>query len=553
MDTTAFQPANDAPKAPELRNAAQALHAGRPQLAESILRAYLERFPDDGDAMALLADALVRLDRPRDAVDLLAPCLDLAPRFTAARHLYVTVLLTLNRPNEAFTQIGVLLDQEPEEPRHRGLKAMAHAWVGDHAAAAHEYECVLAGEPNNPAPYLAYAHTLRILGRGKESIAAYREIIRRFPKLGDAYWSLANLKTFRFTAADMEAMRQLLAGGDLTVESRIQINFALGKALEDEKAFAQSFARYDDGNTLKRATLSYNAETTTTYMLNCKTLFSTKFFADREGWGAQSAEPIFIVGLPRSGSTLIEQILASHSAVEGTMELRILPYLVSRIASKALSQYGDSATRLATDAQAPYPEILRNFDPGLVKAIGEEYLERSRVHRTQGCAFFIDKMPENFGHIGLIRLILPNAKIIDARRHPLACCFSNFKQYFPLGKDFSYRLSDLGRYYVDYVQMMAHFDAVLPGKIHRVFYEKMIADSESEIRALLDHLGLPFEERCLRFHETERAVRTASSEQVRMPIFTDAQEHWRNYEPWLKPLKTALGPALTEYEMMRLR
>ena len=551
MNTTGPQSADGAPSKPELQKAAQALHDGRPRASELILRSYLDRHPGDVDGMALLADALVRLDRHQEAAELLAPCLEQAPGFAAARHLYVTVLLTLNRRTEAFAQIDMLLDREPEEPRHRSLKAMAHAWVGDHAAAAHEYERVLAHEPRNPAPYLAYGHTLRTLGRGDAAVAAYREIIRRFPKLGEAYWSLANLKTFRFTAAETETMQQLLDSGDLTVESRIQINFALGKALEDEKAFAESFARYDEGNALKRATLSYNAELTTTYVLNCQTLFSAKFFADRAGWGSQSHEPIFIVGLPRSGSTLIEQILASHSAIEGTMELRILPYLVSRIASKALSPRGGSATRLATDAQAPYPEILRNFDADALKAIGEEYLERARMHRTRQRSFFIDKMPDNFAHIGLIQLVLPNAKIIDARRHPLACCFSNFKQYFPLGKDYSYRLSDLGRYYADYTQLMTHFDAVLPGKVHRVFYERMINDSEGEIRRLLDYLGLPFEERCLRFHETERAVRTASSEQVRMPIFTDAQEQWRNYEPWLEPLKTTLGPALTAYQDAR--
>ena len=547
-------PANNAPgyvalTDPQLQKAMAALRENRAQAAETLLRNHLETSPDDVAAMALLAETVMRFDRHQEAEKLLLRSLELKPDFVAARHTIVTVMLMLNRPKEAFGHVDRLIAQEPGNPNHHGLKAMAHAWVGDHAGAVAEYEIVLRYLPKGHGPWLAYAHSLRTTGRRDDAIAAYRKAIERFPRLGEAYWSLANLKSFRFTDAEIENMRTLLAGVDLPAESRVQINFALGRALEDKADYPGSFERFKEGNALKRATLSYNAEMTTVYMQNCKTLFSPRYFAEFAGAGSQARDPIFIVGLPRSGSTLIEQILASHSQIEGTMELRVLPYLVGRIGARGAIQYrtGQSHPALATDTQAPYPECLRNLNVDDLKILGEEYLERARIHRVQGRPFFIDKMPDNFAHIGLIQLMLPNAKIIDARRHPMACCFSSFKHYFPLGKDFSYSQSDLGRYYSDYVQLMAHFDKVLPGRIHRVFYEHMIDDTEGEIRRLFDYLELPFEEKTLRFHETERPVRTASADQVRMPIFREGLEQWHHYEQWLEPLRSALGPALTGY------
>jgi tetratricopeptide (TPR) repeat protein len=536
---------------PQLQKALQALQERKPQVAESLLRRQLEQEPDNVAAMTLLAEAILRFDRTREADELLTRSLEIAPDFVPALYTHVTVLLTLNRPKEAFDRIARLLALEPGNPNNHSLKAMAHVWVGDHASAAGEYEIVLAKAPQMPGPWLAYAHTLRTLGRGDETVAAYRKACARFPKLGEPWWSLANLKTFRFTEDEIATMRSLLALPDLPLESKVQINFALGKALEDGGDFQQSFKHYVEGNSLKRATLSYNAEMTSVYVQNCKTLFSGKFLDDRKGWGCTAPDPIFIVGLPRSGSTLIEQILSSHSAIEGTMELRVIPYLVGRVGANRgqfQARGGQVHPALATDSQAPYPETLRNYDAAALASIGEEYLERARVHRTLGRRFFIDKMPDNFAHIGFIHLMLPNAKIIDARRHPLACCFSNFKQYFPMGKDFSYGLTDLGRYYADYVELMAHFDRVLPGRIHRVYYERMIDSPEQEIRRLFEYLELPFEEQALRFYETDRPVRTASSEQVRMPIFADGLDQWRHYEAWLEPLKIALGPALSSYE-----
>ncbi|HWA88835.1 MAG TPA: sulfotransferase [Rhizomicrobium sp.] len=533
---------------PQLQKAMQTLRENKPQAAEVMLRRFLETEPDNVFAMVLLAETLVRFDRYKEADEQLSRAIALAPDFVGARHNYVTVLLVLGRRDEAFAQIDEMFRLEPENPNHHALRAMACAWVGDHAGAIAEYEIVLRYLPKSPAPWMAHGHTLRTVGRGAEAADAYRKAIERFPRLGEPYWSLANLKTFRFTDAEIAQMRTLLETADLPVESRVQINFALGRALEDRADYEGSWTAYNEGNSLKRATISYNAEMTSVYVMNCRTLFTEKFFAEHDN-GTQARDPIFVVGMPRSGSTLVEQILASHSQIEGTMELRILPYLVGRIGAKGIVQYraGQTHPALATDMQAPYPEVLRNLDPESAAILGEEYIERSRQHRTTDRPFFVDKMPDNFAHIGLIRMILPNAKIVDVRRHPLACGFSNYKHYFAMGKDFSYRLDDLGRYYCDYVDLMAHFDKVLPGRIHRVLYEKLVGDLEGETRKLFDYLGVPFEDKALKFHETERAVRTPSSEQVRMPLYSEGLDQWKHYEQWLEPLKAALGPKLDGY------
>ena len=527
----------------------QALREHRPQVAEAVLRRHLETDPEDVIALTLLAETVLRFDRAAQADELLARAIALKPDFIGARHTYVTVLLMLNRRDEAFAQIEALFALEPGNPNHHALKAMALVWTGDHAGAVDEYETVLGHAPKNPAPWLAHAHTLRTLGRHDAAVASYRRSTERFPRLGEPWWSLANLKTFRFADAEVETMRALLAGGDVPVESRIQINFALGKALEDKGDYAASFEHYKEGNALKRATLGYNAEMTSVYVMNCRTLFGETYFAQRRHFGSQARDPVFVVGLPRSGSTLVEQILASHSQIEGTMELRILPFLVGRIGARGVVQYraGQTHPALATDTQAPYPESLRNLDADTSKALGDEYIARAVQHRTTAKPFFVDKMPDNFAHIGLIQLILPNAKIVDVRRHPLACCTSSFRHYFPAGKDFSYGLTDLGRYYGDYADLMEHFDKALPGKVHRIHYERLVGDLEGETRRLFDYLGLPFEDAALRYHETERAVRTPSSEQVRMPIFTDGLDSWKHFEPFLGPLKSALGPKLAEY------
>jgi hypothetical protein len=331
-------------------------------------------------------------------------------------------------------------------------------------------------------------------------------------------------------------MNVQLARGDLNEEDRWHLHFALGKALEDEARYGESFGHYSEGNRLRRLALDYEADDITDHVQRSCAFFTREFFAERSGWGSSAPDPIFIVGLPRAGSTLIEQILASHSQVEGTMELPDIVSIARRLGGK-----------LRRSDHSAYPELLAELDSAAVRALGEEYLARTCIHRRLGKPFFVDKMPNNFAHAGLIHLILPKAKIIDARRHPLACSFALFKQHFARGQGFSYALDDIARYYTDYAALMAHFDSVLPTCIHRVFYERLVEDVEGEVRRLLAYCGLPFEESCLRFYENARPVRTASSEQVRLPVFTDSLVQWRHYEQWLAPLKTALALVLSDY------
>jgi hypothetical protein len=354
--------------------------------------------------------------------------------------------------------------------------------------------------------------------------------------MGEAYWSLANLKTFQFEAADLVAIQSALARTDLTAEDRTCFEFALGKALEDQADYAGAFAQYAAGNQRRKAQHGYEASEMSGLVARSRSLLTREFFAERAGFGAQAPDPIFIVGLPRAGSTLIEQILASHPEVEGTMEL---PDMIAIVRQLTGARSGPEDT--------PYPALLGDLSAERCLALGNQYLERTRPHRKRNVRFFIDKMPNNFAHLGLIQLLVPNARIIDARRHPLGCCFSAYKQYFARGQSFSYSLEDLGQYYHDYVELMAHFDQVLPGRVHRVIYEKLVADTEGEVRSLLDYCGLAFDERCLKFYENERAVRTASSEQVRRPIYREGLDHWRHFESWLDPLKGTLGSVLASY------
>jgi tetratricopeptide (TPR) repeat protein len=384
--------------------------------------------------------------------------------------------------------------------------------------------------------WLGLGHALRSAGSNDECVAAYRRCIEARPTFGEAWWSLANLKTFRFGEADIEAMERLQPSSQLSDDDRLHIHFAMGKAREDQAAYGAAFDHYAKGNAIRRRQTNYNPDETSAHVTRSKTLFTPEFFAARREQGSPDPAPIFIVGLPRSGSTLVEQILSSHSLVEGTMELPDITHLARRI--------GDQKRK--SDA-SKYPDGLADLDASALRALGEEYIERTRIQRKTGKPFFIDKMPNNFAHVGMIHLILPNAKIIDARRHPLGTCLSAFKQHFARGQTFSYSMTDLGRYYRDYVDLMAHVDRVLPGRVHRIFYEQLVTDFENGVRALLTHCGLEFEDACLSFHTNTRAVRTASSEQVRRPLYRDAVEHWKNFDAWLQPLKDALGPALDEY------
>jgi Flp pilus assembly protein TadD len=515
---------------PELLAAATALCEQRIPEAEAQLREHLRQAPTDVAAIRMLAEIAARLGRDDDAEVLLARCLELAPGFHAARQNHALVLNRCNRYQEAQAEIQALLAIEPTNPGYRNLNAVILCRLGDYTQAIALYDGILSEYPRHAKIWMSYGHALKTAGLQDRAIAAYRRSIELDPGFGEAYWSLANLKTFRFDAADIVAMRGQLSRTELDGEHRLHFEFALGKALEDEGEYAASFQHYGQGNALRRSLVPYSADENHVRVERAKQLYTREFFEQRAGCGSDAPDPIFIVGLPRAGSTLIEQILSSHSMVEGTMELPEIIALTRQLRGLA------DAPR-----STPYHDVLATLDPEGLRALGEQYLERTRIHRKRGAPLFIDKMPNNFAHIGLIHLALPNAKIIDARRHPLACCLSAFKQHFARGQNFSYDLEDLGRYYRDYVGLMAHFDDVLPGRVHRVAYEDMVADTQAQVRSLLAYCGLPFEEQCLRFFENPRAVRTASSEQVRKPIYREGLDHWRHYEPWLGPLKSALG------------
>jgi len=521
---------------PELLAAAAALCENQIPEAEAQLRQILRRRPKDVAAMRMLAEVAARLRRYRDAETLLVHCLELAPGFSGARHNYAVVLHRQNKSAAALNELETLLALEPRNPGYLNLKAAVLARIGDYTDALEVYRGILNAHPHQPKIWLSYGHALKTAASAEESIAAYRRSIELQPSLGEAYWSLANLKIFRFAPAELDAMRAQLLRPDLADEDRYHLHFAIGKALEDGGQYAESFEHYSLGNALRRKEVHYDPEEMTQSVRRARILCTREFFASRSGYGATAPDPIFIVGLPRAGSTLLEQILSSHSQVEGTMELPEINAVTRTLRD-----------RVAGQDKLEYPEALARIVASDCREFGEQYLASTRIMRKSGAPYFIDKMPNNFLHLGLIHLILPNARIIDARRHPLGCCFSGFKQHFARGQHFSYRLEDIGRYYHDYVELMAHFDAVLPGRVHRVIYERMVADTETEIRRLLDYCGLPFEEGCLRFYENDRPVATPSSEQVRQPIYRQSVDQWRHYEAWLDPLKEALGDVLTRY------
>jgi tetratricopeptide (TPR) repeat protein len=523
---------------PRLLAPAAALCEGRIAVAEALLRAHLKGHPTDVAAIRMFAEVAARLGRMAEAANLLERCLELAPGFTAARYNYAIVLQRLGRSADALRETESLIAEDPRNASLRSLQAAALARLGEYERAIDLYEAVIKDYPRQSKLWMSYGHAVKTTGQQPRCIEAYRRSIELEPSLGEAYWSLANLKTYRFDDDEVAAMRRQVARDDLADEDRWHFHFALGKALEDAGAFGESFEHYAEGNRLRRTRLSYDAGETTSNVQRSCALFSRKFVAERTESGSTARDPIFVVGLPRAGSTLVEQILASHPLVEGTMELPDLLGLVR-----------DLGARTKRSEASRYPEILAGLGADELRALGERYLAQTRIQRKSDAPFFVDKMPNNWAHVGLIHLILPNARIIDARRHPLSCCFSGFKQHFARGQGFTYSLEDIGRYYHDYVRLLAHFDEVLPGRVHRVIYERMVEDTEAEVRRLLAYCGLDYDERCLRFYENDRAVRTASSEQVRSPIFREGVERWRHYAPWLGPLEQALGPVLEAYPM----
>lgn len=521
---------------PHLVAAGRAVAAGQLQDAERILRPFLHHRPRDAVAIRMLAEVAMRLGMYAEAEAQLRRALTIAPGFADARSALATALLHQNRPREALVEYDRLLAADPADVRTATAKAAMLGQFGEYEAAITCYRDLLALRDDSPDAWLGYGNVLKTVGRRDDAVAAYRRALALRPTLGEAWWSLANLKAVRFDGDEVAAMAAALADPATRPNDRVHLHFALGEAFEAGQDYAASFAHYADGNRLRRAAADYDADALSRQIDQSIALYSNDFFAAGAGWGSPDADPIFIVGMPRAGSTLIEQILSSHSQVEGTAELPDIPLLIQRM-----------MVEQSRMPPLPYPTVVGHLDADAARTYGAAYLESARQHRKTQKAFFIDKLPNNWLDVGFIHLILPKARIIDARRHPLDCCFSNFKQHFARGQLFSYSLTDMGRYYRDYVRLMAHFDAVLPGRVHRVMHEELLADPEGEIRRLLAALGLPFEEDCLRFHENSRPVRTASSEQVRRPINRDGVERWRAYEAWLDPLKDALGPVLDAY------
>ncbi len=521
---------------PELIAIAAALLANDLPAAETQLRKRLTARPTDVAAIRMMAELAARVGRLRDAETLLRRALELAPGFTAARANLATVLYKQSRYAEAAEVLDEVLARDPANPGNRNLLAATLGRIGDYDEALAIYAELAGIFPEHAKLAMSHGHMLKTVGRQDEAVAAYRRALAAQPGLGEVWWSLANLKTVAFDDADIAAMEAALAAGPAP-EDALHLHFALGKAYGDQGAAEASFTHYAEGNALRSTELDYEPAITTELVDRTIAVLTPEFLAGHEGVGDPSPDPIFILGLPRAGSTLLEQILSSHSQVEGTMELPDMPAIAMREAKKAGGELRD------------WPDAVAAMPSERFAELGAEFLERTRVQRKTGKPFYIDKLPNNWAYAGFIHLILPNAKIVDARRHPMDCCFSNFRQHFAKGQAFTYDLGHIGRYYADYVRAMDHYDRVLPGRVHRVIHEALLDDPETEVRALLAYLGLEFEEACLAFHSNARAVRTASSEQVRRPINRDGVGQWEPYVSWLGPLTEALGDLPETYAL----
>jgi len=511
------------------------LYEGKLFRGEQVCRSFLQRQPHHPEAMRLLAQLGLKLGILDDAEFLLESCLELYPDFQRARLDLVDVLHRRQKYRLALTQAEQLVAADPVSPAHRVALANENMALGRYEAALEAYRQLLAEVPDPAGIYLAIGHAQKTRGSGEEAVSAYRQAYAARPDFGDAYWSLANLKTYRFTAGEITRMTRGAQNSATGRVDRYHLCFALGKAEEDRGAYDLAFDWYRQGNALKRAGLDYRAERVTQEMQQQQVICDRPLFDSFTGGGSPARDPIFIVGLPRAGSTLLEQILSAHSQVDGTFELPNVLAIAHRLGG-----------RRRTGEASKYPAILADLTPERLQQLGEHYLAETAVYR-EGAAFFTDKMPNNFRHLGLIALMFPNARIVDARRHPMACCFSGFKQLFAEGQEFSYSLEDLGHYYRDYLKLMDHWHTVLPGRIHCVQHETLLEDFEGQVRALLDFCGLPFEDGCLSFHTSRRSVRTASAEQVRQPLQRGGTQHWRHFSAHLDPLRDALGDVLNRY------
>ena len=500
--------------------------------AEELCRQFLKKVPHNFEAMRLLADVGMRLGILEDAELLLHSASLLAPDNIRIHIDYIQILRKRQKHLAAQEQARLLLEREPSNPQFQSLYAVQCMQSGRFDDALATFDDILKVLPNDPITLTSQGHALKTKGESERAITSYQQAIVAYPRHGEAYFSLANLKTYRFDDKEMAQMLALQQDDNLSFMERVHLCFALGKAFEDNKDAQQSFTFYEQGNHLKKSQSRYNANQITKELALQQEHLTAKLLTEKNNFGHSSADPIFIVGMPRAGSTLIEQILSSHSQVDGTLELPNIPSLAQRL------------RRHVFNGEIPgYPQVLEFLDQEKLAQLGEEFIKDTRIHR-QGAPLFIDKMPNNFRHIGLIKLMLPNAKIIDARRNPLDCCFSVFKQLFAEGQEFSYSLADIGQYYRDYVTLMDHWDKVLPDFVLRVHNEDVIENLESEVRRLLEFCGLPFEQACMDFHKTERNVRTPSSEQVRQPVNSSGVGQWRKYSPFLETLKQSLGAEL---------
>jgi tetratricopeptide (TPR) repeat protein len=522
------------PERRRVEEATAAMVADDRKGSEAIFRKILQGDASHVAALCGLAALSLAADKPGDAERLLRHAEKQSVHHPLTWRGLGRTLMALGRLEEAQMAVRRLKELEPENPQTWIMMGAVSTRLMRQEEALEAYEQAARLEPDEARLRMTIGHVQKTLGRRADSEASYKTALAMNSGLAEAWWSLADLKNYTFSDAEIDAMHQLLANEAIERPNAAQINFALGKAFEQRKHYAGAFAFYARGNALRRLDAPFDIEHFERRTDRIRGFFNKIFFAERTGSGHPSNAPIFIVGLPRSGSTLVEQILASHSRVEGTMELPNIINLTHQFDDMAANRDG-------------YPETVGTAPPGLLTALGGRYLEETAPLRT-GREHFTDKLPNNFSHIGLIHAILPNAIVIDARRHPMDSCFSTFKQHFAEGQTFSYDLGDLGRYYRCYLSLMDHWDDVLPGKVLHLQYEELIREPEPQIRRLLDHCGLPFESACLAFHETRRSVRTASAEQVRQPLYTSGVGYWRHFEEELEPLRRALGDSLARFE-----
>ncbi|MFT7412898.1 MAG: tetratricopeptide (TPR) repeat protein [Paraglaciecola sp.] len=508
----------------EIRGARDLMYEGKLGLADTVCRRFLQNNKHHAEAMLLLAEIGIKLKLYHKAEFLLESCIEIHPKHEAARAEFVQLLSKLGKFSHAKQHAEHLLNAHPNNHQYIAAKASAMVGVGEVEQAITLYQQVIGERNDLPGIQLLLGHAYKASGNIAQAVASYQQAYKIRADFGDAYWSLANTKTYRFTDSELTLMQTQLDKVDIEQDDKAHLEFALAKAYEDRKKFDIAFSYYQNGNAIKNQRKLYSQTKMSEQIEAQKSVFTADFFKAHQNLGDQNPDPIFIVGLPRAGSTLLEQILASHSQVDGTMELHNVMGLAARLSG----------------SNSGYPNVVNEIDNEYFARFGKQFIEDTRCYR-QGAAFFIDKMPNNFMHIGLIKAILPNAKIIDARRDPIACCFSGYKQLFAEGQDFSYSLDNLIHYYQSYQSLMTHWDAVLPGSVLKVQHEDVIDGLETQVRRILDFCHLPFEATCLHFYNTKRTIKTPSSEQVRQPINANARNQWKNFERHLTPLINAFA------------